>query len=81
MRFRPVKFGKSTTEELFKMAQLDFIFPFVLLAYGFLLIFIFESGLLTKVPNASFHRLSEKQSWAWVCFFVGGFWSLQNLLF
>ena len=63
--------------------KLDFIFPFVVFFYGILMVFVLENEALdklarTRLPTMSATLRSHK-TLAWLCFFVGGLWSLQNL--
>jgi hypothetical protein len=73
--------------------KLDFIFPFVVFFYGVLIVFVTEGvrlrGLLSQSMTAEKKAFLESltttvgahRSLAWICFWVGGFWSLQNLIF
>lgn len=64
---------------------LDFIFPFFVFCYGILVIFVIENKRLDKLARESFPEIGATlrghRNLAWTCFFVGGLWSLQNLLF
>lgn len=66
-------------------AKLDFFFPFFVFFYGSLVVFVLETPLLQKIGiqkmQAQFQQLSAHKSIAWVCFWLGGVWSLQNLIF
>lgn len=63
--------------------KLDFIFPFVVFSYGLIMVLVLENPYLIKVGRErmgqAFHQLSKHKSLGWLCFFVGGFWSLQNI--
>lgn len=65
--------------------QLDFAFPFFVFFYGFLIVLVLETSLLERIGRqrvpALWEGLSQRKSLAWVSFFLGGLWSLQNLLF
>jgi hypothetical protein len=66
-------------------AKLDFFFPFFVFFYGSLVVFVLENPALQKLGiakmQAQFEQLYVHKSLAWVCFWVGGIWSLQNLIF
>jgi hypothetical protein len=64
--------------------QIDSIFPYVVFFYGVLMVFVLENKHLQKLldktmPSYASQFLSHKPL-AWVSFFVGGLWALQNLL-
>jgi hypothetical protein len=65
--------------------QLDFIFPFFVFTYGVCLTLILESKILDKIASRkmpAYHQtMISHKALAWVCFYVGGLWSLQNLIF
>ena len=73
--------------------KLDFIFPFVVFFYGVLIVFVTEAmrsrGLLSQPMAAERKAFVESltatvnahRPLAWICFWVGGFWSLQNLIY
>jgi hypothetical protein len=65
--------------------KLDFIFPFIVFFYGSLIVFVVETPLFQKLGiqkmQAEFQKLGAHKTLAWVCFWVGGIWSLQNLIF
>lgn len=58
---------------------IDYIFPFVVFFYGLLVLIVLEIPV-QKIMKPSFHRLNAHKPLAWICFFVGGLWSLQNVL-
>jgi hypothetical protein len=63
--------------------KLDFIFPFVVFSYGLLMVFVLENRYLVKIGQErmgeAFHNLAKHKNLGWVCFFVGGLWSMQNI--
>jgi hypothetical protein len=65
--------------------RLDYLFPFIVFSYGILVVFVLESSHLKKIGQeklqAAYQQLAAQKPLAWICFWVGGFWSLQNLLF
>ncbi|MEZ0391641.1 MAG: hypothetical protein ACAH59_05465 [Pseudobdellovibrionaceae bacterium] len=68
-----------------KYETLDFIFPFLVFSYGILIVFVLENKALDKLarsrlPDGGATLRSHKQL-AYTCLFIGGLWSLQNLLF
>lgn len=63
--------------------QLDYWFPFFVFFYGFLILLVLE-GLPAVVRNEIrahpwFEMIQKRKSLAWICFFIGGLWSLQNI--
>ncbi len=65
--------------------KLDFFFPFLVFFYGIVGTFVLENKALQRL---AYHRLPElgatlrgHRNLVWVCLFVGGLWSLQNLWF
>ena len=66
--------------------QLDFYFPFFVFFYGFLAVLVAETPYFEKVAaraqmSSAWAGLTQRRGLAWVSFFVGGLWSIQNLLF
>ena len=66
------------------LTLLDYYFPFFVFIYGIILIFVIENPILKKIglekmPDA-YQRLLAHRSLGWISFYVGGIWSLQNLL-
>jgi hypothetical protein len=63
--------------------NLDFIFPFVVFSYGLLMVVVLENRYLARVGQEKmaemYQNLQKHKSLAWVCFFVGGLWSAQNI--
>lgn len=66
-------------------AQLDFIFPFVVFFYGFLVVAVIETPALARLGRERmggvWQGMYDRRGLAWTCFFLGGLWSLQNLWF
>jgi hypothetical protein len=71
------------------LQKLDYFFPFFVFLYGMLIVFVLESGILKRLSThrniqifeAFSQQLLTHKSLAWICFWVGGLWSLQNILF
>lgn len=66
--------------------QLDQIFPLLVFVYGAVLLLILNLKVTKElgskiVPRQAWNRLKSHSSLAWISFFVGGLWSLQNLWF
>lgn len=66
------------------VAQLDFYFPFIVFFYGAVMAFVLGNPVLMKLarerlPEWHYNRFASHKTLGWVCFFVGGLWSLQNL--
>ena len=63
--------------------QLDFLFPFVVFFYGFSVVVVLETPVLARLGRERlspvYEGLSRRRGLAWVSFFLGGLWSLQNL--
>ena len=64
--------------------ELDFIFPFIVLAYGFIMTVSLNSNFLVKIANEKFppqlvQQMNMHRGLGLVCLLVGGLWSLQNL--
>jgi hypothetical protein len=63
--------------------ELDFFFPFIVFFYGFLILLVLEGLPAVVRPEYRTHPLFEmiqkRKNLAWICFFVGGLWSLQNI--
>jgi len=66
-------------------SRLDYFFPFLVFFYGILMVFMLENSYFRRVGltrmRALYDQLSAHKPIAWICFWVGGFWSLQNLIF
>ena len=64
-------------------AMLDFIFPFFVFFYGLMVVLVLENPTLVRLGEErlgqAFANLAKHKSLAWVCFFVGGIWSAQNI--
>ena len=63
--------------------KLDYFFPFIVFFYGLLLVLVLETPALVKIGEermgAAFQQMSKHKGLAWICFFVGGLWSIQNV--
>jgi hypothetical protein len=64
---------------------LDQIFPFLVFSYGIIMIFVLENkGLDTlarqRIPELG-ATLRSHRPLAYLSLFIGGLWSVQNLLF
>ena len=64
---------------------LDYYFPFVVFFYGFIVLLAIEGPFLRYLAhqhqsNLFILQLRAHTPLAWICFFVGGLWSIQNLL-
>lgn len=66
------------------LSQIDYFFPFFVFFYGIIILFVFHIPALKMALETQTHpvfsRLKAHENLAWICFFVGGMWSLQNLL-
>lgn len=67
------------------IGTLDQIFPFFVFSYGILMIFVLENKALDRLARQRIPELGatlrSHRTLAYVSLFVGGLWSLQNLLF
>ena len=65
--------------------KLDYLFPFLVFSYGFLMIFVVENKALDRIARERMPQLGatlrSHKPMAYLSLFVGGLWSLQNLLF
>lgn len=63
--------------------KLDSIFPFVVFAYGLIMVFVLENPVLARLGaerlGGVFENMKQHRNLAWICFFVGGLWSAQNI--
>jgi len=64
--------------------ELDFIFPFIVLAYGALITFVLNTPALIKIAEKRLNhdllkQMNAHRQLAFVCLIIGGIWSLQNL--
>jgi hypothetical protein len=79
------KFGPNSDKNEMSWSELDAFFPFIVFIYGAFLTLVLESKYLDKLGREYFSQLhlyiKSHKALAWICFYVGGFWSLQNLLF
>jgi hypothetical protein len=69
---------------MMNIQQLDFMFPFIVFTYGLVLLAILNLPLFKKLAEEKlspefYANLQTKKLLAYLCFFVGGLWSLQNL--
>jgi len=66
------------------LKMLDFIFPLVVFFYGLLLLIVLESPFFQRLGPTRlgefYYRMTAHRPLAWMSFFLGGLWSLQNLL-
>lgn len=66
-----------------KAETLDFLFPFLVFFYGTIMALVLENKTLSRLAEermpAMGATLRSHRHLAWVCLFVGGLWSLQNL--
>ncbi len=62
---------------------LDHMFPFFVFSYGFLILLVLETlpnFVQAKISSHPlFMRIQKRKPLAWICFFIGGVWSLQNI--
>lgn len=86
----PVNFFAEISEDSLmqfdnQLATLDYIFPFFVFCYGIVMIFVLENKTLDKLARERFPdggaTLRSHKGIAYISLFVGGLWSLQNLLF
>jgi hypothetical protein len=67
------------------LESLDFFFPFIVFFYGILMVFVLENQTLDKLATERMPALAPTlrghRQLAWICLFVGGLWSLQNIWF
>lgn len=66
--------------------KLDHIFPLLVFVYGAALLLVLNLRVTQElgaklVPGEAWARLKSHSSLAWISFFVGGFWMLENLWF
>ena len=66
--------------------QLDALFPYIVFLYGAMILVVLNSPKLRElgeklVPHEAWQRLLSHSILAWISFFVGGFWVLENLWF
>jgi hypothetical protein len=63
--------------------KLDYLFPFFVFFYGFLILVVLEAFPAVVRREISSHplfaQIEKRKPLAWLCFFVGGLWSLQNI--
>lgn len=67
------------------IGYLDQIFPFFIFSYGILMVFVLENKTLDSLARQRMPEmgatLRSHRTLAYVSLFVGGLWSVQNLLF
>ena len=67
------------------VGYLDQIFPFFIFSYGILMVFVLENKTLDSLARQRMPEmgatLRSHRTLAYVSLFVGGLWSVQNLLF
>ncbi|MCB0349628.1 MAG: hypothetical protein KDD38_00495 [Bdellovibrionales bacterium] len=64
--------------------ELDFIFPFIILAYGALMTFVLNSPKLMQIaeerfPTSLVQQMNMHRTLGIVCLVMGALWSLQNI--
>ena len=64
--------------------QIDYIFPFVIFAYGFIVTVIVNTPLFVELADKRLPQYFKKQIMghrmiAMVCLVLGSFWTLQHL--
>ncbi|NCN40094.1 hypothetical protein GW916_02490 [bacterium] len=67
------------------LSQLDLLFPFFVFAYGAIMCFVNSLTEVLAKAEGKVHpyllnRVRAHEPLGWVCLFVGGLWSLQNLM-
>ena len=67
------------------LASLDFYFPFFVFFYGVLVVFVIENPKLMQKARQFYpdwyKSLTSHRALGYISFFVGGLWSVQNLIF
>ena len=63
---------------------LDWIFPFIVLAYGVLMqlvlqVPVFQNLAKEQLPEVLQERLQLHRGLSWVCLIFGALWSMQNI--
>lgn len=63
--------------------KLDFIFPFFVFSYGLLMVLVLENPVLVRLGEERlgqlYQNMARHKNLGWICFFVGGLWSAQNV--
>jgi hypothetical protein len=64
--------------------KLDFIFPFIVLAYGAVMTFVLNTPLLcelaeTRLPDNVVRQIKAHRGLGLFCLLAGSIWSLQNI--
>ena len=65
------------------ISELDRLFPFFLLIYGFFVLSVLEIPFFQRVLEAQTHSvfsaLKSRRTLAWCSLVIGALWSMQNL--
>lgn len=74
------------------ISKLDYAFPFLVFAYGFIMVMVIDNPWLAKVAEkkiqagdvseamaATWESIRGKRLFAYAMFTIGGLWSLQNI--
>jgi hypothetical protein len=77
-------FEKKSRKIIMTLHQLDLLFPFFVFGYGAVMCIVTSLPILFaraqgKVPQFMIDRVRAHEPLGWVCFLVGGVWSLQNI--
>jgi hypothetical protein len=80
LQFRPLRPDKSGMTP----KEIDFIFPFVVFAYGAVVTFVVTNPTLVRLaeerlPSDIWEKFQAKRPLGLFCIVVGGIWSLQNI--
>lgn len=63
--------------------KLDFIFPFFMFFYGLMVVLVLENPALVRLGEEKlgtlYQNLAKHKTLGWLCFFLGGLWSAQNV--
>ena len=67
------------------LLELDQFFPFLVFSYGIIMVFVLENRSLDTLARQRIPQLGatlrSHRPLAYLSLFVGGLWSVQNLLF
>ncbi|MGE3682454.1 MAG: hypothetical protein AB7G93_12080 [Bdellovibrionales bacterium] len=66
------------------LEKLDLLFPFLVFLYGVVMVLVLNTPFFItlsedRLPHAVSEQIKGHRGLAWVCLFIGAFWSLQNL--
>lgn len=66
------------------LSELDFMFPFIVFFYGFVMTILLNSNFFVQIAQEKlsaemYVQYSSHKHLGFVCLVVGGLWSLQNL--